>query len=195
MFRSLYVIVKENCKIVFRQGAYLAVTFLFLVPYIYGVTNLNSEKAADCLGKLVALVGIPLFVVVLKPEQDSDICDVIFIKKFPYHISILLRIVSAAILSVFLIYLFALYMLYQGCEFPVCTYTMRTAEISMLIGGIGLLGSVFFRKTLAGFLLSVCFVFLFYDDFTVMVVGGIHGVVVSIKILLYSIILLLCDKI
>ncbi|RKI43966.1 hypothetical protein D7V86_02290 [bacterium D16-51] len=194
MCGNLYVIVKENCKIVFRQGVYAAVTFLFLIPYIYGVTNLNSEKAADCLGKLTAFIGIPLFVFILKPEQDSDIRDVILIKKFPYRISILLRIVFAAVLSVFLIYLFVLYMLYQGCEFPVFTYTMHTAEISTMIGGIGLLGSVFFRKTLAGFLLSVSFVFLFYDSFTVMVVRGIHGFVVPVKILSYITILWLCDR-
>ena len=103
-------------------------------------------------------------------------------------------IVFAAVLSVALIYLFVLYMLYQGCEIPICTYTMRTAEISMLIGGIGLLGSIVFRKTLAGFLLSVSFVFLFYDDFTVVVVRGIQGSVVSIEILLYIIILWLCGK-
>lgn len=194
MCGNLYVIIKENCKIVFRQGVYAAITFLFLIPYIYGITNLNSEKAAECLGKLVALIGIPLFVFVLKPEQDPDIRDVILTKKFPYHSCILLRIVFAAVLSVALIYLFVLYMLHQGCEFPICTYTMRTAEISMLIGGIGLLGSVVFRKTLAGFLLSVSFVFLFYDDFTVMVVRGIQGSVVSIEILLYIIILWLCGK-
>lgn len=194
MCGNLYVIIKENFKIVFRQGVYAAITFLFLIPYIYGITNLNSEKAAECLGKLVALIGIPLFVFVLKPEQDPDIRDVILTKKFPYHSCILLRIVFATVLSVALIYLFVLYMLYQGCEFPICTYTMRTAEISMLIGGIGLLGSVVFRKTLAGFLLSVSFVFLFYDDFTVMVVRGIQGSVVSIEILLYIIILWLCSK-
>lgn len=52
-------------------------------------------------------------------------------------------------------------MLYQGCGFPISTYTMRAVEISMLVGGIGLLGSAIFRKTLAGFLLSVGFAFLF----------------------------------
>ena len=194
MCRSLYVIIKENCKIAFRQGGYAAVFFLLLVPYLYGITNLNDEKAADCLGKLVVLIGIPLFVSLVWPEQDSKIRDIILIKRFPYFISLLMRIVFAMFLSVFLIYLFVMYMLYQGCEFPIYTYTIRTAEISMLIGGVGLLGSVLFRRTLIGFLFSVGFIFLFYDGFTAMVVGGIHWIAVSIKILLFGIILWLCGK-
>ncbi len=194
MYRNLYIIIKENYKIVFRQGVYAAVIFLFLVPYLYGIQNLNSEKTADCLGKLVALVGIPLFVSILKPEQDPDIRDIILIKKFPYYISILLRMILVVFFSAVLISFFALYMSYQGCRFPINIYTVRTVKISMLIGGAGLLGSALFRKTLAGFLVSVGFSFLFYDDFAIMVFGGIHGSVMAIEMLLYGIILLLCVK-
>lgn len=191
---SLYVIVKENCKIVFKQGAFAAVLFLFLVPHLYGIANLNSEKAAECLGRLVALVGIPLFVSLLKPERDSDLRDIILMKEFPYHISIFLRMIFAALLSVVFISSFALYMVYQGCDFPVDIYTVRTEGVSMLIGGVGLLGSALFRRTLVGFLVSVGFVFLFYDSFTGMVFEGIHGFVLIIEILLYGSIVRLCDK-
>lgn len=194
MCGNLYVIAKENCKIVFRQGAYAAVIFLFLVPHLYGIANLNYEKAADCLGRLVALVGIPLFVFLLKPEQDSSLRDIILMKKFPYRISIFLRMVFAAFLSVVLICFFEQYMLYQGCDFPTGIYTVRTAGVSLLAGGVGLFGSALFQRTLAGGLLSVGFVFLFYDNFTEMVLEGIPGFVLLIEVLLYGSILLLCKK-
>lgn len=194
MCRDLFVITKENCKIVFRQGAYAAAAFLFLVPYLYGISNLNSEKAADCLGKLVALAGMPLLVPIVKPEQDSDIQDIILIKRFPYHLTILLRMVFAAVLSLVMIYFFSLYMLYQGCKFSINIYVVRTVGISMLIGGAGLLGSVLFRKTLAGLLVSVGFVFCFYDNFAAMVFEGIRGFIMAIGMLLYGMILLLCAK-
>lgn len=194
MCRSLFVITRENCKIVFRQGAYAAVIFLFLIPYLYGISNLNSEKAAGCLGQLVSLIGMPLFVSILKPEQDSDIRDIIIIKSFPYYTSVFLRMIFATLLSFILIYIFALYMLYQGCKFPINIYVVRTVAVSTLIGGAGLLVSAMLRKTLAGILVSVGFVFLFYNDFVAMVFDGIPRFVMAIEILLYSIILLLCNK-
>jgi len=194
MCGNLYVIVKENCKIVFRQGAYAAVIFLFLVPYLYGIANLNFEKAADCLGRLVVLAGIPLFVFLLKPEQEFSLRDVILVKEFPYRISIFLRMIFATFLSVVLIYFFERYMLYQGCNFPIGIYTVRTVGVSMLVGGVGLLGSAFFRRTLVGVLVSVGFVFLFYDNFTGMVLEGIPGFVLVLEVLLYGSILLLCAK-
>jgi len=165
-----------------------------MVPYLYGISNLNSEKAADCLGKMIAFIGIPLFDFILKPEQEPDVRDIIFIRKFSYRASILLRMLFAVVLSTVMIYCFELYMLYQGCEFPVGIYTIRTVTISMLLGGAGLLGSVLLRSTLAGFLLSISFAFLFYNNFAMMVFRGIHGFIVIITILLYSVILLLCNK-
>lgn len=196
MCGNLYIIIKENCKIVFRHGAYAAVIFLIMVPYIYGIPNLNSEKAADCLGKMVALIGIPLFTPVLKPEQDSDVRDIILTREFPYRASIFFRIVFAVVLSAVMVYFFELYMLYQGCDFPLGIYTVRTVEVSMLIGGAGLLGSALLKSTLAGFLLSVsfAFIYIFYGNFAVMIFRGGHGLVVAGGILLYSTITLLCDK-
>lgn len=191
MCRSLSIIIKENCKMVFRQGVYLAVIFLFLVPHLYGIPNLTSEKAADCLGKLVVLIGIPMFVSILKPEHDIDIREIILIKRFPYSVTILFRIILAVLLSIVLICFFAWYMLYQGCEFPIGLYTVRTAVICMMIGGTGLLGSALFRKNLAGFLISAGFVMLFYDNFAAMIFGGIQSWVVAVEVLSYSNIFLL----
>jgi len=172
----------------------MAVIFLLLVPYVYGIHNLNNEKAADCLGKIVIFTGIPLFVSILKPEQNDDIRDVILTKAFSYRGNILFRMLFAMLLSAMMVYCFASYMLYQGCEFPIGIFTVRTVWISMLVGGMGLLGSALFRSTLAGFLLSIGFGFLFYDNFAVMVFAGVHGFVITVGTLLYGIILLVCNR-
>ena len=194
MYKNLYIIIKENCKIVFWQSTYISAAFLLLIPHIYGIANLSSEKSADCFGKMVALIGIPLFVPILKPEQNTDIRDIILIKRFPYRASIFFRIVFAIFLSTAMISLLAFYMLYQGCKFPLSLYAMRTVVISMLLGGAGLLGSALLKNTLAGFLLSGSVVFLFYNHLSVMVFEGIHTSVIIIGILLYSAILLLCNN-
>lgn len=194
MCGNLYVIVKENVKVVLRQGAWAAVLFLFVVPHLYGIANLNGEKAADCLGRLVAFVGIPLFVPLSKPEQVSGLRDVILVKEFPYRISIFLRVVFAALLSAVFICIFEQYMRYRGCDFPTVIYTVRTAGVSMLAGGVGLLGSALFRRTLVGIRMSVGFVFLCYDNFTGMVLEGVSGFVLVMEVLVYGSVLLLCKE-
>lgn len=110
MCRNLYVIVKENYKIIFRQSITLSVIFLLLVPLVYGTSNLDSEKAAECFGKMTVLIGIPLYVPILRWEQDSGIRDVILIKRFPYQLTVLLRMGIAVIASMVMIYCFELYM-------------------------------------------------------------------------------------
>lgn len=194
MCGNLYVIVKENVKIVFRQGVWGAVLFLLLVPQLYGIANLNGEKAAECLGGLVALAGIPLLVPLLKPEQDAGFRDVIFMKPFPYRILIIVRMVFAVFLSAVFICFFEQYMRYRGCVFPAGIYTVRTAGVSMLAGGVGLLGSALFQNTLAGFLVSAGAVFLCHGSFAGMVLEGIPGFVLVIEVFLYGSVLILSEK-
>ena len=173
MYGNLYIIVKENYKIIFRQSITLSVIFLLLIPQVYGISNLDSEKTADCLGKMTALIGIPLYVPILKWEQDSGIRDIILIKKFPYWITVLLRVAIAVIASMAMIYCFELYMIYRGCAFPINPYTVRTAAVSMLSGGLGLLGSALSKNTLVGFLAAFTCVFFFHENFADMVLTGV----------------------
>lgn len=173
MCGNLYIIVKENYKLIFRQSITLSVIFLLLIPQVYGTSNLDSGKTAECLGKMTALVGIPLYVPVLKWEQDSGIRDVILIKKFPYWITVFLRMVIAVIASAIMIYGFVLYMVHSGCEFPVNLFAVRTVMVSMLAGGVGLLGSALSKNTLVGFLAAFSFVFYFHENFAEMILKGL----------------------
>lgn len=172
MCRNLYVIVKENYKIIFRQSITLSVIFLLLVPLVYGTSNLDSEKAAECFGKMTVLIGIPLYVPILRWEQDSGIRDVILIKRFPYQLTVLLRMGIAVIASMVMIYCFELYMVQRGCEFPVNLYAVRTVTVSMLLGGLGLVGSALSKNTLVGFLAAFTCVFFFHENFADIVLTG-----------------------
>lgn len=42
-------------------------------------SNLDSVKSADCLERMVALIGLPMFVPLLRPEQNGGVDALIFV--------------------------------------------------------------------------------------------------------------------
>lgn len=172
--RNLFMIIKENFRICLRKSLVLAFLIIVIIPFIFGVVNLNDRKVAECLEKLVVLIGIPLFVPILKPEQDQSIREAILIRGFPYRIIVAFRIIMAIILSTICIYIFELYMLYNNCSFPLCDYLLRTVIASMYIGGVGLVISAMTRNTLTGYLAA--FLYYFFSQSNV---AGLEITIVS----------------
>lgn len=173
MCRNLFILIKENYKLYLRQCMVSSILFLLLIPCIYGISNLNSVKAADCLGKMVSLIGIPLLVPIAGPEQDSDIRNIMTIKSFPYRGIILLRLVIAVISLTVLTYTFELYLLYKGGDFPIGIYTLRTVITGILPAGFGLLISLLSRSTIAGLLPAFCCHFIFSDYLVAIILSGV----------------------
>lgn len=173
MCRNLFIIVKENFKLLWKQCILISALFLFLIPCIYGVSNLNCERAADCFGKMVSLIGIPLLVPIVRPEQDSGIQNVMLIKSFPYRVIVLVRLVIAVLALTVLVYTFGLFMLYNGGDFPVGVYALRTVTASVLPGGLGLLVSILSGSTLAGLLPAFTFHFILNDALVAFVLNGV----------------------
>ncbi len=155
---NYYILAKENFKIAVRKTTLPTLIILVLVPFVFGTSNLNSMKAAECLEKMVGLIGIPIFVPILKPEQDTAIREGIFTKEFPYRVIVVFRLIMATMLTVLSIYFFELYMLNHGCIFPIYKYLYRAIMVTMLLGGCGLCASAITGSTLAGYLISfVCY--------------------------------------
>ena len=69
--RNLLTIIGSNFRLNFKQTLFPAILLLFVIPLIYGTTNLDSVKSADCLERMVALIGLPMFVPLLKPAVAS----------------------------------------------------------------------------------------------------------------------------
>lgn len=196
--RNWYMIIKENFKINIKHSVIVALVIIFIIPFIYGTANLNEIKVAECMEKMVVLIGIPLFVPIVKPEQEFSIREIILIKRFPYRITVLLRIIMAVILSTVFIYGFEVYILYKGCSFPFYVYLLRTVIATMLIGGFGILVSVLSGNTLIGYL--VAFLCFFLTQFKVpglemtIVSQGVSIWYVLIITFLYLIILTQCES-
>ena len=154
--RNLLTIIGSSFRLNFKQTLFPAILLLFVIPLIYGTTNLDSVKSADCLERMVALIGLPMFVPLLKPEQDGGMDAIITLRPFPYRIIIVLRMMLSLIRTVALILVFEGYMRISRCSFPPSVFTLRTLAVTMTLGFVGLLASAVSRNTAVGFLVSFC---------------------------------------
>ena len=154
--RNLLTVIGSNFRLNFKQTLFPAILLLLVIPLIYGTSNLDSVKSADCLERMVALIGLPIFVPLLKPEQDGGMDAIITLRPFPYRIIIVLRMALSLICAVALVLIFEGYMRIGGCSFPTFVFTLRTLAVTMTLGFIGLLASAISRNTVVGFLVSFC---------------------------------------
>lgn len=102
------------------------------------------------------LVGLPMFVPLLRPEQHEGIEALIALHPFPYRLIIVIRMCFSLVCIFTLILAFEFYMSVCGCTFPVCSYAIRTLVVSMLLGFVGLLLSAVSRSTIVGYLTIFC---------------------------------------
>lgn len=154
--RNLLTITNSNLRLNMKQTLFPAILLLFVIPLIYGTSNLDSVKSADCLERMTALIGLPIFVPLLKPEQNGGMDAIITMRPFPYRMIVVLRVVLSLICTVALILAFEGYMRMGGCWFPVDVYALRTLVAAITLGFVGLLASAISGNTAVGFLVSFC---------------------------------------
>ena len=154
--RNLLTIINSNLRFNRKQTLFPAILLLFVIPLIYGTSNLDSVKSADCLERMAALIGLPMFVPLLKPEQNGGMDAIITIRPFPCRMIVVLRVVLSLICTAALILIFEGYMKIGGCSFPACAYAIRTLAVTMTLGFAGLMASAISGNTAVGFLVSFC---------------------------------------
>ena len=184
--KNLLTITKSNLRLNIKQTFFPAILLLFAIPLIYGTSNLDSMKSADCLERMVALIGLPMFVPLLKPEQNGGMDVIITMRPFPYRMIVVLRVMLSLTCTVVLVLIFEGYMRIGGCSFLVYAYALRTLAVTMTLGFVGLLASATSRNTIVGFLVSFCW----YCVLQVESIGAIFKSV-SNGISVYQVLLLL----
>lgn len=162
--RNLLTITASNLRLNMKQTFFSAVLLLFVIPLIYGTTNLDSIKSADCLERMAALIGLPMLVPLLRPEQNSGMDAIITMRPFPYRLIVVLRVALSLICTTALILIFEGYMRIGGCSFPVYIYALRTLAATMTLGFAGLLASALSGNTAVGFLVSFCWYGILQTD-------------------------------
>lgn len=123
--RNLLTIIVANIRINYRYTILPAILLLFIVPFFYGVENLDSLKSADCLERMVVLIGIPMFTALVWREHSRSASELIGLRSFSFRFIVLLRMVLSVICTWLLILLFEMYMCICGCSFPVVACAFR----------------------------------------------------------------------
>lgn len=153
---NLLTIIAANIRMNYKYTLLPAIVLLFIIPFIYGTANLDNLQSADCLERMVALIGIPMFTPLIRQEHSRSLYETIAFRQVSLRFIVLLRTVLSIIGSILLILAFEIHMRICGCSFPLFPYAFRTLAASMALGFIGLLVSSIVQNTIGGYLCAFC---------------------------------------
>lgn len=158
--KSFWGILKINFRLSIQNNLLIAALYLLLVPVLRGIENLDEIHSAECLEQSVLLVGMLLIVPLFTVEQGAAIREVVFTRKIPQWMILLIRMIMAIIMLVFLTSIFAKIMIVKNCTFPYVSYVMGTVISEVALGSIGFFAAVLSNSAIAGYLASIGY-FLF----------------------------------
>lgn len=153
-------ILKVNFSLSMRNNLSLAVLYLLIVPVLQSIENLNEIYSAECLEQSVIPIGILLIVPLNAVEQGVGIREVVFIRKIPQWMILLIRMIMAIIMLVFLTGIFAEIMIVKNCTFPYISYVIGTVISELALGSVGFFVAVLSDSVIVGYLVSIGY-FLF----------------------------------
>lgn len=138
----------------------MALGFLFLLPLIQGVKNLDPISSAIVLENYVSIVGIILLVPVFAPEEDKEIDEIVSSKSMTQYKIYSTRIIVGLISSFILVSLFTLMLKYNNSNFPLIKYILGTYMSLIFLGSIGLFISAISGSTIFGYMASIGYLIL-----------------------------------
>ena len=156
----LWGILKANFRLSIRNNLSLAILYLLIIPVLRSIENLNEIYSAECLEQSVILIGILLIVPLHAAEQEAVIWDVVFTRKIPQWMVLLIRMITAIVMLVFLTGIFAEIMIVKNCTFPYMSYVVGTVISELALGSVGFFAAVLSNSVIAGYLVSIGY-FLF----------------------------------
>ncbi len=166
----------------YRNTFLPSILLLLVIPLIYGTANLDYIKSADCLERMVALIGIPMFTSLFYREQSHDLYSMIALRPFPFRAVAALRIGISAAGTFVMVMIFEVYMRVCGSTFPFGAYAVRALAACMALGFAGLLCASVVKNTVAGYLGAFCFYFVVQagagDAVFKPVTNGIHPLLI-----------------
>ena len=151
----LWRILKANFRLSIRNNLSLAILYLLIVPVLRSIENLNEIYSAECLEQSVILIGILLIVPLHAAEQESAVRDVVFTRKIPQWMILLIRMITAIVMLVFLTGIFAEIMIVKNCTFPYMSYVVGTVISELALGSAGFFAAVLSDSVIAGYLVSI----------------------------------------
>ena len=156
----LWGILKSNFRLSIRNNLSLAILYLLIIPVLRSIENLNEIYSAECLEQSVILIGILLIVPLHAAEHEAAIRDVVFTRKIPQWMVLLIRMLTAIVMLVLLTGIFAEIMIVKNCTFPYMSYVVGTVISEMALGSVGFFAAVLSNSVIVGYLVSIGY-FLF----------------------------------
>ena len=156
----LWGILKVNFRLSIRNNLSIAILYLLIIPVLRSIENLNEIYSAECLEQSVILIGILLIVPLHAAEHEAVIRDVVFTRKIPQWMVLLIRMLTAIVMLVFLTGIFAEIMIVKNCTFPYMSYVVGTVISELALGSVGFFAAVLSNSVIAGYLVSIGY-FLF----------------------------------
>lgn len=154
-FKNILAFLKRDFWLVFRNSLLLTSFYLFIIPVIRGISNLDNIQSAQCFSQSVAFVGIIILVPVIRHELEISIKEVICTKTWPYLRTVVVRLCCGfAIISVIIIG-FALIMKNNNCTFSFWTYVFSSILYAGFMGIAGILFSQMGGSVIVGYLISL----------------------------------------
>ncbi len=154
---NFQILTAANIRMHYKYTLLPAIGLLFVILLIYGTANLDAVQSVDCLERMVALIGIPMFVPLLRQEHSRSLYEMIAIRPVSFRLIAGLRIVLSIIGTLLLILAFEIYMCMRGCSFSIVPCAFLTLAACMVLGFIGLLLSSIVKNTIGGYFGAFCF--------------------------------------
>ena len=157
---NLLAMIAANVRMNYKYTILPSILLLLVIPYVYGTANLDCLKSADCLERMVALIGIPMFTALVWQEHSHSLYEIIALRSVSFRFTVLLRMVLSAAFTLLLIFAFEMYLYSCGCSFPFALYAFRTLCASVVLGLVGLALSSVTQSTVSGYLGALFFSFI-----------------------------------
>lgn len=179
---NFLTVLGANIRVNYKNTLIPSILLLLVIPLVYGTANLDYVKSADCLERMVALIGIPMFTSLFYREQSHDLYSMVALRPFPFRAAAALRIGISASGTFVMVMVFEVYMYVCGSTFPFGEYAVRALAACMVLGFAGLLCASVVKSTVAGYLGAFCFYFWVQagtgDSVFKPVTNGIHPLLI-----------------
>lgn len=147
-------------KLITLTNLVFSIVFLFVIPFVQGIENLDQVSSAICLENFVSIIGIIMIVPVFEPEESKEIDEIVVSKPMSQSIIYIFRIILSIIIVFVLVVFFTLMLKHNGCNFPFAKYMLGTFLSAVFLGSIGLCCSSISGNTIIGYMASISYLIL-----------------------------------
>lgn len=143
---------KIDFVLTFKNSLLLCAAYLFLIPVIRGISNLDHIHSALVLGQSVALIGAVMIIPITKQELETSAKEIIYTKAWSYMKSVCIRFLCSILMITIVITTFSIIMRCNNCIFPIMEYVSAAILYAIFLGLLGLVLSQAGNNVMIGYL-------------------------------------------